>query len=58
MDTTGFKVEAGVPIALGLSGWEVTPGVEYERIESNDELQTVDLETNRFFINFGYTFGR
>lgn len=55
-DTSGYKIEAGVPIALGLSGWEVTPGVEYERIESNDF--GLEFDTNRFFVNFAYTFGR
>lgn len=55
-DTTGYKIEAGIPIALGLSGWEISPGFEYERIES-DKLD-FKIDTNRFLINVAYTFGR
>ncbi len=55
-DTTGMKFEAGLPIPIGLSGWEIAPGFEYERIES-DQFD-LKLETNRFFVNVAYTFGR
>jgi hypothetical protein len=55
-DTTGAKVEAGFPIPLGLSGWEVTPGFEYEQLETDDF--GVELKTNRFFVAFSYTLGR
>jgi hypothetical protein len=54
-DTTGFKVEAGIQIPVGTSGWEIVPGIEWERIEAQDfEL---DFETNRFFVKFLYSFG-
>lgn len=55
-DTAGVKFEVGIPIPLGLSGWEIAPGFEYERIES-DEFE-LKLDTNRFFVNVAYTFGR
>jgi hypothetical protein len=55
-DTFGYKVEAGVPIPVGVSGWEITPGVEFERLET--DKWDIEFETNRFFINFGYVIGR
>lgn len=60
-DTTGFRVETGVQIPLGLSGWQITPAVEYERIEtdrSNLLDPGIDLETNRLMLMASYTFGR
>lgn len=53
-DTSGWKIETGFPIAVGTSGWEVTPGVEYEYLETDN--YGLRLETNRFFVNFAYTF--
>lgn len=55
-DTTGVKFEGGLPIPIGVSGWEITPGFEWERIETND--YDLDLKTNRFFLAFTYTTGR
>jgi hypothetical protein len=55
-DTSGAKLEAGFPIPLGLSGWEVTPGFEYEQLKTDDF--DVELKTNRFFIAFTYTLGQ
>ena len=55
-DTTGLKLEGGIPIPVGLSGWEVTPGVELETIDTDD--LGLSFDTNRFFINFVYNFGR
>jgi hypothetical protein len=63
-DTTGYRLEMGVPIPLGTSAWEITPGVEYEVINTEDDDSLInlgdalDLESNRLFILFGYTFGR
>lgn len=63
-DTTGYRIETGVQIPIGTSGWEITPGVEWERIDTGDTKNLVDvnpgltLETNRLFLMFGYTFGR
>lgn len=60
-DTTGFRVETGVQIPLGLSGWQIIPAVEYERIEtdrSNILDPGIDLESNRLMLMASYTFGR
>lgn len=58
-DTTGYSVEVGFPIPVGLSGWEVTPGAEFENIEFKDDLALdLNFETNRFFVNLSYSFGR
>jgi hypothetical protein len=53
-DTTGLKVEAGLQIPVGLTGWEVSPGVEWEHIETDD--YGLEFDTNRFFVNFLYSF--
>ena len=61
VDTTGYRVETGVQIPLGSSNWEVIPGAEWEVLETDgDDLLSpaVDLESNRLFIMFAYTFGR
>ena len=55
-DTNGYKAEAGVIFPLGLSGWTVTPGFEYEDIRS--DRYDVKFTTNRFLLNFEYNFGR
>jgi len=61
-DTAGIKIEGGIPIPVGLSGWEVVPGLEFEHLETDDKSTIVsnalELDTNRFFINFVYNFGR
>lgn len=53
-DTNGWRGEAGLMIPLGESNWHVEPGVEYERIQTQD--RDISLETNRFFVNFVYRF--
>lgn len=58
IDTTGYRFEAGLPIAAGMSGWEVTPGFEVEKIELDEERYALEIDTNRFFINFAYSWGR
>lgn len=60
-DTTGAKFEIGVPIPVGLSGWEVIPALEFEHLETDDfglEGSGLEFDTNRFIINFMYDFGR
>ena len=60
-DTTGFRVETGVQIPLGLSGWQVIPAVEFERIETDrDNILDpgIELESNRLILMASYTFGR
>jgi hypothetical protein len=54
IDTTGFHAEAGVPIAIGESAWSAVPGIEYEEIRG--ERADLHWKTNRFFINFIYSF--
>ena len=49
-DTSGYRAETAVPVALGESAWFVVPGLEYERMRTQDSL--VRWTTNRFFINF------
>lgn len=60
-DTIGFKAEAGVPIPIGVTGWEITPGLELERLTTDDfafGVGGLEFDTNRFFINVGYALGR
>lgn len=54
LDTTGYRGELGVPIALGESNWHIVPGVEYEHIQTQDfgAGRRLRLNTNRFFLNF------
>ncbi|HVT44904.1 MAG TPA: hypothetical protein VMT00_10975 [Thermoanaerobaculia bacterium] len=54
-DTTGYRIETGVPIAIGTSRWHVTPGVEFEHIET--DRFGFQIDSNRFFVNFAYRFG-
>lgn len=54
-DTNGLSFEGGFRIPLGLSGWEITPGAEWERLETQD--YNLNMDTNRFFVNFTYAFG-
>lgn len=53
-DTSGFRVEGGVPIAVGKSAITVTPGIEFEHIETDDI--GIDFDTNRVFVNVSYSF--
>ena len=55
-DTSGFRFEGGFAIPLGESSWSVTPGYEYEHIETKDF--GIRLNTNRFILAFVYTNGR
>ena len=57
VDTTGFRIEGGVPIRLGESGWKIVPGVEWERFETDDILGAdgFEFETNRLVLAFTYT---
>ncbi|HEU4522636.1 MAG TPA: hypothetical protein VFT12_11575 [Thermoanaerobaculia bacterium] len=55
IDSTGWRAEGGVEIPIGDSQWTAVPGFEYEWLEADPE---VTVETNRFFVNFVYTFPR
>lgn len=56
MDTTATRIEGGVILPIGDSAWNVVPGIEFERIEAEDA--GITFETNRFFVNVIYTFGK
>ena len=49
-DTSGWRGEAGLDIRIGETNWWVTPGVEYEHLETKD--YDLRFNTNRFFLNF------
>jgi hypothetical protein len=49
-DTTGWRGEAGLDVRIGESNWYVSPGVEYEHLETKD--YDLRFNTNRFFLNF------
>ena len=53
-DSMGWRAEAGVEIPIGDSQWHAVPGFEIEHIEA-DNLG-VNIDTNRFFVNFVYSF--
>ncbi len=57
VDTTGFRIEGGIPISLGESGWKIVPGIEWERFETDDILtiEGFEFETNRLVLGFTYT---
>ncbi|HEX6177652.1 MAG TPA: hypothetical protein VF057_04795 [Thermoanaerobaculia bacterium] len=55
VDSTAVRLEGGVEIPIGETNWHAVPGLEYERIEADPDLK---IETNRFFVNFVYTFPR
>ena len=55
-DTSGYRAETAVPVALGDSAWFVVPGLEFERMRTQDSA--VRWTTNRFFINFLHSSGR
>jgi hypothetical protein len=52
-DSTGWRAEGGVEIPIGDSNWRAVPGIEFERIDASPRLE---IETNRFFVNFLYRF--
>jgi hypothetical protein len=51
-DTTGFRAEGGISFRLGDSNWYAVPGLEYERVQSDDDL--LDFKSNRVFVNVIY----
>jgi hypothetical protein len=55
VDSTGWRGEAGIEIPIGDSQWTAVPGLEIERLDADS---SVDMNTNRFFVNFVYTFPR
>lgn len=55
VDSVGWRLEGGVEIPIGESQWTAVPGLEYEWLEADPEIT---VETNRFFVNFVYTFPR
>lgn len=55
VDSSGWRAEGGVEIPIGDSRWHAVPGIEFERLTAEPR---VVVETNRFFVNFVYTFPR
>jgi hypothetical protein len=53
-DVTGRRLEGGIVIPIGESAWKAVPGIEYEYLELGERV--LAMETNRFFVNFVYTF--
>ena len=53
-DTSGWRAEVGIPIALGSSNWHLVPGAEYEKFDTKSFGlgQKVRLDSNRVFLNF------
>ena len=56
-DTTGWRGEVGVPIAIGSSNWHIVPGAEYEHFDTQSfgAGQRIRLDSNRFFVNFVFS---
>jgi hypothetical protein len=54
-DAMGWRFEGGVEIAIGDSNWHAVPGLEFEYLAADPPLK---MQTNRFFVNFVYTFPR
>jgi hypothetical protein len=50
--TYGIRVEGAVSLRIGRSQWYAVPGLEYEKLTSEDEV--LDLDTNRIFIKVMY----
>ena len=50
--TYGVRFEGAVSIRLSDSQWYVVPGLEYEKLTSEDEV--LDLDTNRLFVKLVY----
>ena len=55
-DATGWRGEAGVAIPVGRSAWHIVPGIELERLQLLDG--DLEINTNRFFVNFVFSTGR
>ena len=55
VDSEGIRLEGGVEIPIGDSNWHAVPGIEIERLEADPR---VNVDTNRFFVNFVYSFQR
>lgn len=55
-DATGWRAEAGVAIPIGESAWHIVPGIEKEHLELQEDF--LDIDTNRFFVNFVFSTGR
>ncbi|MDX1583380.1 MAG: hypothetical protein R3338_07230 [Thermoanaerobaculia bacterium] len=57
VDTTGFRIEGGLPIRIGGGNWRIVPGVEWERFETDDILSVegFEFETNRLVFSFIYS---
>ncbi|HUP49265.1 MAG TPA: hypothetical protein VNA04_10790 [Thermoanaerobaculia bacterium] len=53
VDSSGWRAEGGVEIPIGQSRWHAVPGIELERLDADPRVR---VETNRFFVNFMYTF--
>lgn len=53
-ETTGYRVEGGVSIPLGQSKWTITPALEYEVLDTENDFMR--LTSNRFLLNVVYTF--
>lgn len=56
-DTSGYRAEVGIPIALGSSNWHIVPGAEYEHFDTKTFGlgQKLDLNSNRVFVNFVFS---
>ena len=50
-----LRLEGGVEIPIGDSNWHAVPGIEIERLEADPR---VNVDTNRFFVNFVYSFAK
>lgn len=56
-DTSGWRGEVGIPIALGSSNWHIVPGAEYEHFDTKSFGlgQKIRLDGNRVFLNFVFS---
>lgn len=56
-DTSGWRGEVGIPIALGSSNWHLVPGAEYEHFDTKAPAigPRIRLDSNRFFVNFVFS---
>jgi hypothetical protein len=56
-DTSGYRAEVGIPIALGSSNWHLVPGAEYEHFDTKTFGlgQQIRLDSNRVFLNFVFS---
>jgi len=60
VDAGGYRAETAFVIPFGDSGWEVAPGFETERLDTDDIVdgEGVRFNTDRFFIRFAFNWGR